>query len=892
MSNPQKVPNIVVSLLNRPKEQAIAYVNAGDKNSSEYMFRLANDNIVSFSHSYNFDKGDGDNIGNLITLELVDPENVFEYSIFSNYDLLTKNQKQIAEMRKDSISELNRLIRIRDALKGLITPSNIDKQFNTYNLRQVTPPGTNKLFPKYEKVENIQEVAETTFFNELENKIETAILNSADTQLNSKEYAKVIVETIRKQNTVKFVFDQKEFTGNPQNNYLSTSASVTSGTIDTLLTDLNLDNLEQKLQITPTPYFYFYYGLNDNPNEWTGPVAAQFTDAKYNYSYESGRKSITMSFTTTFDWPAFSKLALDVRGFTTTVPPVYRSLGTASINTGFTANYGSLTSSLNFDKLNTVLIETISDYIKKITSNNTQVLVILPDLDKIIQSSFKNYIDALKLDGTPFTNFAYKADAYARLLEDLGFSANYFENIHNIKTGAIIDTNPKINKNYRGYAQGNLIDAGSYSKSEDLILGVGIVKDITQSFRDPLQKIMVGIKNKTSIIDPAFEVIDDLQFVDAFVKHLNGVNSTYKNVFQSDKPIVIFGDRYLIEKYLYGKKFYILNGIVQEGRTTTEAKDPNQPLADFNSYVARAVAENSGDDLLSQDMKSIFNDDYIKNIASKYFLKVETCQKVNSSLYTSPTDVLALPNVTESLKVARIPIFKSGVKESNVLNIDLNFNDFYFVALKSVWSQSEILNLVSNDSPNTPSVNKNDLDSFTEAELNKIREQAKLISIAKNKDLDIVELFQFIDTDSEFSTFKKQTDVEKGEQLQLLLKIIQQENQSLKIIVGSHENINSYLTMLSLFSTLVNRAYQGVVKTLPFFHISGTALSTPPILLLLEEVNTPPYTSKGFITRALNGLYQIRGFKHTISTEDICSEFYIVKSIQLDMPISFGGKGQ
>jgi hypothetical protein len=254
--------------------------------------------------------------------------------------------------------------------------------------------------------------------------------------------------------------------------------------------------------------------------------------------------------------------------------------------------------------------------------------------------------------------------------------------------------------------------------------------------------------------------------------------------------------------------------------------------------------------------------------------------------------VLALPNVTESLKVARIPIFKSGVKESNVLNIDLNFNDFYFVALKSVWSQSETLNLVSNDSTTTLPVNIDQLNSFDKKDLGIIKKKVADLTITGNKDLDIVKLFQFIDTDSGFTTFKNKTDVEKGQQLELLLKIIQQENQNLKIIVGSHEYTNPYLTMLSLFSTLVNRAYQGVVKTLPFFHISGTALSTPPILLLLEEVNTPPYTSKGFITRALNGLYQIRGFKHTISTEDICSEFYIVKSIQLDMPISFGGRGQ
>jgi len=889
MSNPQKVPNIVVSLLNRPKEQAIAYVNASTKDSSEYMFRLANDNIVSFSHSYNFDKGDGDNIGNLITLELVDPENVFEYTIFSNYDLLTKNQNEIAEMRKESISELNRLIQIRNKLKDYfnsVTTKTITKSVDLY-IKTGSGAGNSQYIVKSDSAS--QRELQSLVIEDISAGIKNILPNDPQ-NLNKDDFTKKIISVLQEGGYVSFSYDKKDSIGTSKKT-IDASAVIASGTFDNILSDLNLDNLEQKLQITPTPYFYFYYGLNDNPNEWTGPISAQFTDAKYNYSYESGRKSITMNFTTTFDWPAFSKLALDVRGFTTTLAPIYRKLNVIQLQT-------LQTTQATPGDYNTILTELISEYIKRATSKDTQVLVLLPDLNTILKNSFENYAASLELEGgNPYSQEAYRIDAYARLLDDMGFSTNYFVDDINIPPGGQINTQKTVTKNFRGFAQGSLTDQAALFSFNNpntfLTLGVGIGKDITQSFRDPLQKIIVGIKNKTAIIDPTFEVIDDQQFVKEFIGHLNSINSPYAQKFKNaNSPIVIFGDRYLIEKYLYGKKFYILNGIVQEGRTTTEAKDLTQPLADFNSYVARAVANNSGDDLLSQDMKGIFNDDYIKKIASKYFLKVETCQKVNSSLYTSPTDVLALPTVTESLKVARIPIFKSGVKESNVLNIDLNFNDFYFVALKSVWSQSETLNLVSNDSPNTPSVNTNQLNSFTLDELDRIKKQAKEISIAKNKDLDIVKLFQFIDKDSGFTDFKNKTDVEKGEQLELLLKFIQQENQNLKIIVGSHENTNSYLTMLSLFSTLVNRAYQGVVKTLPFFHISGTALSTPPILLLLEEVNTPPYTSKGFITRALNGLYQIRGFKHTISTEDICSEFYIVKSIQLDMPIAFGGRGQ
>jgi hypothetical protein len=69
------------------------------------------------------------------------------------------------------------------------------------------------------------------------------------------------------------------------------------------------------------------------------------------------------------------------------------------------------------------------------------------------------------------------------------------------------------------------------------------------------------------------------------------------------------------------------------------------------------------------------------------------------------------------------------------------------------------------------------------------------------------------------------------------------------------------------------------------FYLTGTSLSLPPIILLLEETNLPPYDKKNFITRSFNGMWSILGYKHTISSDDMSSEFWVVKDIRLEIPL-------
>ena len=127
-----------------------------------------------------------------------------------------------------------------------------------------------------------------------------------------------------------------------------------------VFSDLNLNIDLKDASVLPTPYFYFYYGIGDNPNQWSGPIASQLVNARYNYSVDNGKKSIDMEFATTYNFPAFSKLSLDKRGFLTSIAPKFRG---AQI---FEASPGKAATLVKYRTkyLHSVVTGVIKDYIK------------------------------------------------------------------------------------------------------------------------------------------------------------------------------------------------------------------------------------------------------------------------------------------------------------------------------------------------------------------------------------------------------------------------------------------------------------------------------------------------------------------------------------------------
>lgn len=909
------VPNVVVSFINRPLAEAIKFIKSGARENSGYLFRIPNDNIIKFTHSFNFNKSEGDDIGAKITLETIDPEGFFESTLFGNSGELPFSDATLKKLRDDAYADILKRVQIREKLEKFdfssiqFFPEKQDSLVRTvpedstyYNLKLGKVSLSNDLqsyLGDKELADNIiQKLVDKKIYNRISTREqETLSDNSVDVER---------LNNLRQLNRQDSLFVNTPFQG--------VIETLSEKSLSSIYADLNLNVDLKDASALPTPYFYFYYGLRDDPNQWTGPVAAQMVNARYNYAAENGKKSIELEFATTFNFPAFSKLALDKRGFLSTLKTPIRLCQVINPET-ITGNYSLNSSQIATKGLHLCVKNVITDYIRSCTTQDINVVILLPDIEKIISQIAIDYFSTYEtstVNPNPFKLNALKTDAYIKMYQDMGFS------VSRLNRGDIESFNTTNNINELGaplklknttignYSVGYGSDALSFYEStkelkgnNSIFVGLSLKKDLTESFKKPLERLISGMSNKISPNQICLEIIDNLEFVKEFKKYCKGVGlNSYSDVINEKMPIVVFGDKYLIEKYLYGKKYYELQNIL-ERRERTQSKNINEGLSYEDRLTKYASEAKTANNYLHYIDNIIFSDKYIINLASKWFLKKENVAATNN-FSTFPYGDYTLTDTTRlNLKKASIPIFKSGVTESNVLNIDLNLNDYYFAMLRSVWQSKDTLNLIHNS--NGSKINQDQLSSFiTSGSLEDLKVKVGItnMSIPAPDSLELGQVFKVLLEDSKFlSLSEKEKESSINDIVMFLAQQLEQRrvdpstsaplqsSGKIKIIVGSHENVNPYLQYLTMFSKVVNNAFLGYVKTLPIFYLSGPANSLPPIILLLEETNVPPYNRKNFITRSFNGMWSILGYKHTISNDELSSEFWIVKDIRLEIPL-------
>jgi hypothetical protein len=924
--------NVVVSYIGRPLQEVITFIKSGARENNNYLFRISNDNIIKFTHSYNFDKSQGDDIGNKITLETIDPEGVFETTLFGNSGELGYSDELLSQLREDALKNIQERIALREKLDKF--------DFSKIGFAYKKDYGLKKEAGFFDAVEEISAFTRTNVKGNAYDDANGVTLNlgkSSDyqpdlaTELNAvindlpltnlilnklkekKVYSRrlVVEETTNvlgflKIRQAKEIDDVTGTTG-----VIGARERLQELSFSSIYSDLNLNVNLNDASVLPTPYFYFYYGIGDNPNQWSGPIASQLTNARYNYSVENGKKSIEMEFATTYNFPAFSKLSLDKRGFLTSIAPKFR---------GAQVFEGSPTSNAKITKkdssyLHQVVTGVISDYIKTAVNNDKiNVLVLIPDIDKIINKLIPNYFDAYTTSSTSdtFEVDARKINMYCKMFNEIGFATAYL-NINDIETkhtdvnqflGEQVDLKKNIKTVNSPVSFGdeaslsqffNFRGSPNYNKT---LFCLSLKKNDEESFKAPLERIMAGISNKLFPGQMCFELIDNLQFVKAYKTHLKeSYQIALSDSINSDYPLIIFGDRFLIEKYVYGKKYYEIEQLV-ESRRRTSTKDEQLGLSYTDQLKKYANELKDTNSYLTDKDSKIFNNKYIIDIASKWFLKrTEIGTLAENSFYSFPTENYELSQpAIDRIRKASLPIFKSGISESNVLSLDLNLNDFYFAMLKSVWQNKDSLNLSL--AANANNIDPKQLDAFSPDNVVKLKDAITNITLNPSKTIDMATVFNIIGNDQTFNDTNL-TAEKKGQQLELLIQYLAQQlsssqnssnptqkAQTISVVVGSHESVNPYIQYLNMFSRVVNNAFTGYIKSLPVFYLTGTSLSLPPIILLLEETNLPPYDKKNFITRSFNGMWSILGYKHTISSDDMSSEFWVVKDIRLEIPLA------
>lgn len=809
MSRPVYIPNVAISVVPLSTQEVIQKLQNPFNDTSQLLFRLPSDNIVSFTHEYLFSKGKQDNIGNEIDLIFIDPEELFL------------------------------------------------KKFLGNNLGAI-------------KVNNLQEKIASQIPSQLQS---TTNLRNRITQLQDRDLTRseVIgkVPELSQANLTSIIPDSLQFSFSSQDLDASQRVlptRITQEKVKQLLSAANLPaEASADTSANPNPYLYFYYGLGNNPNDWAGPVAGQIVAAKYDYSPESGRKQIQMRFTSTYDFAGFSYLKLDQRGITTTVNLPWRCavrFQTASIN-------NKLTTLLDFNdhdqRIHEACVAAIQDYIKAITSPNVNVVVILPDFGKIIKNKINTY-NTQKI-GTTADQIS-DIYTYYTALTSLGFDVVMLSD--NEITEKAFDTevaslvilkkstpirtlDPRV-----GYEK----DFEKRARGGAKLLAIKLRKELLESYNKPIDRLCTGISNSTAVktFEPIFEVYDDPKGLSPYFDKVNKNISIINNEFgqkpicnareiQSNEnyPTVIFGDREYLEFLLYGKA---VQANVSQGGQSRVSNQLKQHLGIFD--------------------QTCFDDSYI-SAAADYHLNVTT-QEDQFSIFPSRQYELS-QQATDQIKNSKVFFLKYGVQEPNVLDFNININDFFFSLITKLNVRTEELSIVI-DSPgdliplsdftNREDISKleDELDLADKNFLNQeIVDTIKTRLTSNNQNISQEELLKAI---LYFSTKTK-----KGQQNQIVLPISADQGRD--------------LAYYSILKKLMQNAYTGTVKTLPVFRLSKVPTSLPMALFIANDPKYVPY-SKGqedSIIKALNGFWTILGFRHVISQDDVFSEFKLIKQYRL-----------
>jgi hypothetical protein len=86
--------------------------------------------------------------------------------------------------------------------------------------------------------------------------------------------------------------------------------------------------------------------------------------------------------------------------------------------------------------------------------------------------------------------------------------------------------------------------------------------------------------------------------------------------------------------------------------------------------------------------------------------------------------------------------------------------------------------------------------------------------------------------------------------------------------------------MTDMMENMYRQALQMSIKTLPLFHVSNIHHISSPCIVFAQDagIKQSVQGERTLLNSFFSGLYRIMGFKHTINTSTVSSEFSLVKN--------------
>ena len=556
-----------------------------------------------------------------------------------------------------------------------------------------------------------------------------------------------------------------------------------------------------------------------------------------------------------------------------------------------------------------IITDVLTDYIRNASSNDN-VLVVVPDLDILLldkltasmKSSGVNWFlrssEKPKV-ATSYAEFAKVVKGLTSFFEDLGMQLTDRRLGVNVAGTLALKnreqevTNPDEVPNY--------LQTNNFHISLTSDIGQDNHLEALEEVSNAISKAAIASYkgSNTAVPDESFNfkeyVVNDFVLLKALAR--KGLIPT------ASEPLYIFGTSKMVNDFVFGQIAFTTE--------TGAISSISQVSGTINDALPKHI-ENAAWKIHPLDKIKGLDETYIKTMALYQ----------DPSLAFSPFGFDAIRvndiDVTTSDKIKNkftVPIFSIGTRNSNVMNLKLDYNKNYLAALTSIkyspdTRNTQITGIVDDSKVSAKIINV--FTQFDDLNLDKVRQKdgaewdkfKKLVDPYRDtsyrwwfgvgdqdKDAgDMLDIFEEISSPEAAETLKTALSERGGDDQEEYYDLMLTSLEALSLAtpaqvvttpVGKGTSSVVRATTL-LFERLKKMAIIGTVKTLPLFQLSSMkrTINKPCLIYAVEPrfqgvkrhadaIKGPPFYT---------GMYTIAGFKHTISGNSAYSEFKINKA--------------
>jgi len=518
--------------------------------------------------------------------------------------------------------------------------------------------------------------------------------------------------------------------------------------------------------------------------------------------------------------------------------------------------------------IHSIVVQCIERYLKKIVGTEN-VIVLLPNINlERREKLFQNFIKYIKRDQTPVeipyfkgTSHRYKKREETtetfieESLKELGLRIEkepkpqyvpFPSHIQNVQRKSPFTLDP-----FRAVLEANYITEVIQNSEEE-----GRRKNAIPNWQTPLDRVTEALGKKTDLSESNTLYLEsNMKIVEIWAEHIPS------KVIDKTKPVALFGHTKFIEQFLYGlyrvgvdelteaEELYLQLGInlPKFAQNQLILLHPNDTL--LNNAVMwdsiKTVMTGDENDILDTPLGDFFNIPANFGVEGFDEFSIETIKTGNRF---------------------NIPVFRTNVQNSNILELDISYEKTYLLALQSsIEKAHNFFPALSNADKRALEKNyalKHDWFQLVKTmRQNKINQKDAIQNLKKKFNLTPA-------SDAEVTSFVvgmyalKTLDPAKP-----VLTVYQED----KVDPVS-------IQMLMLEATLP-KTYEVEVKTLPLFQFSNHYFMKWGCLLLAQQ---PQIIGVNLKRKAIDsfysGYYTIVNMEHEISNTEVSSKFTLIKS--------------